>query len=294
MLRFIKNKAKRRSGSNVNLIKVVMPMGETLPADEGKKSRGKEVNNAGQNKTMTIMNGMANGMRPDMMGRRDSDVNSNLYAELDEILKSTDGILGENETGIDSDDLLKEVERDLKDLTHIKNENKMDEDVIYAKPQRPPSKPPRKNFKIFADDKSEDSGNELETDRFNRGEESMEDDSDEETKEMKRQQRDPRKEESENTESKEHFSRDSFIEGNHDVMVFKDGVPYIYPTNSDSSNDDYEKPESERSYGRSFRIDPKNPYGLKEVTPSTSMTTFASDTPVTVPVRYCYKTRIFL
>ena len=254
-------------------------MGETLPADERKGSQGKEVINIEENKSATVMNGIPNGRLPDM---DDHDIKSPFYAEPDEIIKGTDGILGENDMGIDLDDLFKEVEKDLKDLTNIITENKMDEDVIYAKPQRPPIKPPRQNLKIFTDDKSEDSGDDLEKYKSYKAEESMEDDSDEDTNETKRQPRDPREEEIESAESNQHLSRDSFIEGNHDVMVFKDGVPYIYPTNSDNGSDDYEKPEAERSYGRSFRIDPKNPYGLKEIIPSTLMTTFATDTPVTV------------
>ena len=280
MLRFIKNKAKRRSGSNVDLIKVTMPLGETLPVDDTKESRGKEGKKAVESNSKPAMNGVAKGIRD-----HDYDPKSPLYAEPDEILKSTNGVLGENdspEMGIDLDDLLKEVEKDLKVLTDIKYDNKIDDDVIYAKPQKPPSKPPRQKIKMFADDKSEESGNDLERERTLKGAESTEDDSDEDTRTVIRKPKDPRKDETLKMESNEHLSRDSFVEGNHDVMVVKDGVPYIFPANSDSGSDEYDKPESERSYGRSFRIDPKNPYGLKEVTPSTMMTTFASDTPVTV------------
>ena len=280
MLRFIKNKAKRRSGSNVDLIKVTMPLGETLPVDNTKESQGKEGKNAGEMKSKPAMNGVARGISD-----QDYDPKSPLYAEPEEILKSTKGVLSENdspEMGIDLDDLLKEVEKDLKVLTDVKHERKLDDDVIYAKPQKPPTKPPRQKIEIFGDDKSEESGNELDRERTFKGEESMEDDSDEDTKSVNRKPRDPRKDETLKVESNEHLSRDSFIEGNHDVMVVKDGVPYIFPTNSESGSDEYDKPESERSYGRSFRIDPKNPYGLKEVTPSTMMTTFASDSPVTV------------
>ena len=64
-------------------------------------------------------------------------------------------------------------------------------------------------------------------------------------------------------------------------MVVKDGVPYVFQTTPDNSFND-EKPEAERIYGRSFRIDPKDPYGLKEVPPKTMFTTFASEIPVTV------------
>ena len=276
MLRFIKNKARRRSGSNVDLIKVVMPMGETLPAEDPKESLGKETKNTMDVEPTPAMNEMANGIT----GKGDSDLKCPLYAEPDEILKSVDGVLGGNDSsqmGIDLDDLLKEVEKDLKDLNDVNYESQINDDVIYAKPNKAPSKPPRQNIKTFADGKNEKS---IERGGNSKAEESVEDDSDEDTLKVNKRPRDPRNGENEKIE--EHLSRDSFIEGNHDVMVVKDGVPYVFPTNSDSGSDEYEKPESERSYGRSFRIDPKNPYGLKEVIPSTLMTTFATDTPVTV------------
>lgn len=134
MLRFIKNKKKRNAGGNVDLIKVVMPMGETIPADSGKKQvKGPE---------------NTNGNTSDKMS--DPEPSSPLYAELNPAstvnpeLKNTPAA----GLGLDLDDLLKEVENDLKDLTRLSTDNGVDLDVIYAKPQRPPSKPPRQNLKV--------------------------------------------------------------------------------------------------------------------------------------------------
>ena len=134
MLRFIKNKKKRGTGSNVDLIKVVMPMGETIPADIEKK----EVKDS-QN---------PDGYEYGKMS--DPEPSSPLYAELN---PASTGNPEHRDTqgaglGLDLDDLLKEVENDLKDLTRLSTDNAVDLDVIYAKPQRPPSKPPRQNLKV--------------------------------------------------------------------------------------------------------------------------------------------------
>ncbi len=271
MLRFIKNKTQRRTGNGVDLIKVVMPISETLSA-ETKGSLGKAVNKSMEN-GKSVRNGMINGFPPDITDNQ-MESKSPLYEDVEDVLKKTDGILGVNDTpemGIDLDDLLREVERDLQDLTSLQEkDNVVVEDALYSRPIKPPRIHPTVDT-VGRGEEEPDQG------RKNT-KENVEFDSDEDTRRDKKEPRDPRKEVRE-----EHFSRDSFIEGNHDVMVIKDGVEYIYPTPSDSGSEDQEKPEAERSYGRSFRIDPKNPYGLKEVLPpNTMMTSFACDTPVTV------------
>ncbi len=271
MLRFIKNKAKRRAGSNVDLLRVAMPVGETLPAD-GEMGGG--LKGAARKENAAVSNGLLNHI-----GGNDDDFGkSPLYEDPVDVMKNANGALGQNdEMGIDLDDLLKEVEKDLKNLTTLKDG--LSSDAIYAVPRRAPKKPPRQSQKTGHEDNEDEVENEKAEE--SRCLESVEDDSDEEIK-VRKKPRDPRRDDSEAVQSTEHLSRDSFIEGNHDVVVVKDGVPYVFPTSSDSGSE-HDKPESERSYGRTFRIDPKNPYGLKEVVPAQAiMTTFAAETPVTV------------